>query len=95
MHTYLVRIELHNSSLLDYVPLHQEMRKVGFSTTIIKNNGVEYHLPSAEYRIYTSWSFNEVLNIAKRCANTTKRISSVLVVEFTQWIEDGMIPVRK
>ena len=95
MHTYLVRIELHNSTLLDYVPLHQEMAKAGFKTTIAKNNGIEYHLPSAEYAIYTSWSFNEVLNVAKRCANTTRKTSSVIVVEFTQWIEDGLIPVKK
>ena len=95
MHSYLVRIELFGSMLSDYPPLHQEMRKAGFSTTIKASNGIEYHLPSAEYVVSTTSLFDEVLKIAKRCANTTKRASAVIVVEFTRWTSDGMTPVKK
>jgi hypothetical protein len=81
--------------LSDYPLLHQEMRKAGFSTTIMANNNIEYHLPSAEYFISTTSSFDEVLKAAKKCADTTRRTSTVLVVEFSGWKSDGMIPVRK
>ena len=95
MNTYLVRIELFGSVLSDYPPLHQEMRKVGFSTTIKADNGIEYQLPSAEYVISTALSFDQVLEMAKRCANNTHRTSAVLVVKSLGWTSNGMVPVRK
>lgn len=95
MHSYLTRIELQNPLLFDYTTLHQEMGKVGFKRTIQANTGIEYHLPNAEYVISTISSINDVLVTAKRCASLTKKISTVFVVEFTQWTSDGLFPVKK
>jgi len=53
MTNFTIRIELHGASGADYDKLHSAMIAGGFSRRIKGDNGIVYHLPTAEYRYST------------------------------------------
>jgi hypothetical protein len=49
MASFITRVELHSATHSDYETLHSEMGREGFLRTIVSDQGVRYHLPTAEY----------------------------------------------
>jgi hypothetical protein len=49
MANFTTRVELHDANWSDYVALHAEMAKQGFSQKITSDAGQTYKLPPAEY----------------------------------------------
>ncbi len=66
MPAFIVRIELHDADPDDYVLLHAEMMKQGFSRRIKGSDGVFYKLPDAEYIMSADISRDEVLEKPKQ-----------------------------
>ena len=83
MAAFMTRIELHNATWQDYENLHRQMEAAGFSRTIQGGDGVWYKLPTAEYVIYTNLTIDQVRALAKGCANSTGKNSSVLTCQYT------------
>ncbi len=81
MNSYTVRVELDSSVYSDFEILHRAMNVNGFKKTINSDDGIEYHLPRAEYDIYTSKSISEVINLAKATVSQTGRKAEILVTE--------------
>lgn len=83
MASFTTRIELEGTSTIsDYQALHNAMRSAGFNRTIVSNDGIEYHLPNAEYNISGSFGRDEILTKAKQVlATINKQSGSVLVTE--------------
>ena len=76
---FLVRVELHGAKAWeDYDELHEAMEAFGFSRTIVSDNGVEYHLPPAEYYIEGELELEQVCDKAKRAAARTGYSYAVL-----------------
>jgi hypothetical protein len=78
---FTTRVELHYASDEDYESLHEAMKREAFSREITSNDGVTYHLPTAEYNYEGNRTGSEVLDAAKRAANTTRLKYAVLVTE--------------
>lgn len=81
MAKFTVRVELHDGRERDYTQLHEAMRDEGFSHAIRDSDGTEYYLPTAEYNFDGDAGRNQVLNAAKRAADTTGRGFEVIVTE--------------
>lgn len=82
MAQFITRVELHSArNELDYLRLHSEMSKEGFSRTILANDGKTYQLPTAEYNYIGNKTRSQVLDSAKRAANATGHSSWILVTE--------------
>ena len=83
MSKFIIRVELHSAKeKTDYDKLHEEMKKEGFKRTIIADNGMEYHLPTAEYYKEIAETPSMVLESAKTAANKTGKANSIIVAEF-------------
>lgn len=93
MDTFTVRIELHDPDDGDYDTLHDAMEAIGFSRTITGDDGIEYHLPHAEYIITSNYTAQRILNRAKKAARTTGCLHGVLVTESISISWFGLIPV--
>jgi hypothetical protein len=94
MNPFLVRVELHNALYAtDYNVLHVAMQKSGFSRNILANDGKRYDLPTAEYYITGNFAIQAIHSLAKAAANSTGKVSNVLVVQFSSWFGD--LPVSK
>jgi hypothetical protein len=73
---------MHGATGEDYNKLHSAMEARGFSRFIMSNQGVSYHLPTAEYiRIGASLTCQQVLNEAQVAAGSVRANPSVLVAE--------------
>jgi len=83
MSLYIVRVELHSATEDDYETLHSSMSEEGFSRIIKGDNGVLYHLPTAEYTVTSSVGRSGILASAKKAATTTGNPFAVLVSEAT------------
>ena len=81
MASFTTRVELHHADEDDYETLHAAMEQRGFSRLITSDDGVTYHLPTAEYNYIGSKTASEVLELAKAAANETRRKYAVLVTE--------------
>ncbi len=81
MTQFTTRLELHNTSSEDYETLHEAMSNEGFSRQITSDEGVTYHLPTAEYDFRGSENRSSVLDKAKRAAASTGRSHGILVTE--------------
>ncbi len=94
MPSFTVRVELHGGTADDYETLHGDMEAEGFSRTIRSDNGIEYHLPTAEYDITGSLGLDDVLERAKTATSRTHDDFGVLVTESNgrKWI--GLPKVR-
>jgi hypothetical protein len=64
MATFMTRVELHSADEDDYETLHAAMEKEGFNRTITSDDGVTYHLPTAEYYRSTHLTRTQVLERA-------------------------------
>lgn len=81
MAAFTTRVELHNARESDYVTLHQAMERQGFSRYVTSNDGITYHLPTAEYNRAGDLTRSQVLADAKVAATSTGRSYAVLVTE--------------
>lgn len=81
MATFTTRVELHRANDDDYEILHAAMEQRGFSRLITSDDGVTYHLPTAEYNYLGSETRSQVLDLAKAAASETSRKFAVLVTE--------------
>ena len=81
MPSFTVRVELHRADADDYERLHAEMEQERFKRTINSDDGVTYHLPTAEYNFSGNVTRQQVLDKAKKAAERTKKGYAVLVTE--------------
>ena len=81
MARFITRVELHNADYDDYETLHSAMEAEGFERTITSDDGVTYHLPTAEYYREADLTRQEVLDSAKHAAAKTQRKFGAIVVE--------------
>ena len=81
MSIYTTRVELHRACDTDYETLHAAMEREGFSRLIQSDSGKTYHLPTAEYNYEGNRTRPQVLDAAKRAAETTKLKYAALVTE--------------
>ncbi len=93
MASFTTRVELHSASYLDYETLHEQMRKQGFSRRITSDDGLTYHLPTAEYNIELAASRSVVLDRAKAATRTTGKSASILVTESSGRTWSNLDPV--
>ena len=81
MKSYTVRIELQNSVLGDYEPLHAAMESAGFRKFIISDQGTKYKLPNGEYNISGNFDRATILSLSKNAVTTTNKNAEILVTE--------------
>jgi hypothetical protein len=82
MARFTTRVQLNGEpSWSDYDNLHAAMRKEHFTQTITSSDGIEYHLPHAEYNRETNLTLEQVLESAKKAAASVWTDFSVLVTE--------------
>lgn len=81
MATITTRVELHRGHEDDYEVLHAAMEERGFSRQITSDDGVTYHLPTAEYYYSGNKTRSQVLDLAKAAASETNKKHAVLVTE--------------
>ena len=62
--SFSVRVELHRATDEDYEQLHAAMEQAGFSRLIASDDGVVYHLPTAEYDYQGEETRSDVLDRA-------------------------------
>jgi hypothetical protein len=79
--TFTTRVELHKAYEDDYEVLRAAMEQRGFSRQITSDDGVTYHLPTAEYNYSGSKTRSRVLELAKEAASETNKKYAVLVTE--------------
>lgn len=79
MTKFITRVVLHKAVDKDYEILHKEMEEEGFSRTIVSGEGVEYHLPEAEYYISNNYSADMIRTMAIDAASKTKKEYAVLI----------------
>lgn len=95
MNYYTVRIELHNAALVHYTTLHAAMVSAGFSRTVRGSNGIEYHLPQAEYVIQGNYALNNIVNSGKAAIAKTGLSGIVFATQATSLQWDGLTQVKK
>ncbi len=81
MAQFTTRVELHDATWSDYNTLHAQMDNRGFSRKIKSDDGIWYHLPTAEYDFNGEKTLSDVLALAKAAATTTGKKYAVLVTE--------------
>ncbi|MFA6397711.1 MAG: type V toxin-antitoxin system endoribonuclease antitoxin GhoS [Candidatus Paceibacterota bacterium] len=94
MISFTTRVELHSENYTDFEMLHNAMQNEGFSRLITSGDGITYHLPRAEYDIYTSKNRSAVLEAAKRAVATTRKTAEILVTESLGRTWSGLTPVK-
>lgn len=95
MASFTVRVELHDADWDDYEQLHGYMKKEGFARTIRSDDGITYHLPTAEYNLENvNLTGAAVLEKAKRAATKTGKKFGVLVTESNSRTWYGLEQVR-
>jgi hypothetical protein len=91
---YFVRVELHDADRFDYDVLHHAMATRGFQRTIRGDDGVLYHLPTAEYVIGTTASGDHVRSAAGAAAAGSGKSYAVLVARYEQAWWSGLAQTR-
>lgn len=82
MASFTTRVELLNNPTADeYETLHEEMGKRNFTRTITSDDGIEYHLPPAEYNRIGTYTRAQTLEAAKSAATATGKTCRVVVTE--------------
>lgn len=81
MANFMTRVELHNGTAQDYQRLHDAMAMQNFSRTIIDQQGIRYHLPTAEYHSFGNIDANEVLEYAKAAVRSIGKTASIVTSE--------------
>lgn len=80
MNVFITRVELHGAQEGDYEVLHAAMANAGFHR-IMSQDGVSYHLPTAEYIVHSNLGAAGVRDTAQQAANTTGKSSWVLTIQ--------------
>jgi hypothetical protein len=94
MPSFTVRVELHEATWTDYETLHDQMGAEGFRRTIRSDDGITYHLPTAEYDMTGLTERSDVLDKAKTAAARTRKNFGVLVTESNGRTWFGLPQVR-
>jgi hypothetical protein len=81
MTSFMTRVELHSAESSDYTNLHAEMTKRGFSQKIKSDDGIVYHLPTAEYEYIEDVKRQVVLDKAKAAVVAIKKSGGIIVTE--------------
>jgi hypothetical protein len=81
MAQFMVRVELHGADEDDYETLHEAMESEGFERQISSDDGVLYHLPTAEYYREGDLSKQVVMDDAKSAVAKTKKKAGILVTK--------------
>ena len=81
MATFTTRVELHRAYEDDYEVLHAAMERRGFARQITSDDGVTYHLPTADYNYSGNKTSSQALDLAKAAASETNKKHAVLVTE--------------
>jgi hypothetical protein len=81
MARFITRVELHAADDDDYEKLHSAMEMEGFERTITSDEGVIYHLPTAEYYREIALTRQDVLDAAKRAATKNRKNFGAIVTE--------------
>ena len=92
MAMFSVRVELHGATWDDYEILHPAMEAAGFNRTIASDDGVVYHLPTAEYTMTAQINTARVLAKAKLAANSTGVPYTIWVNQSIGWMGSGLVP---
>lgn len=93
--SFVIRIELNDSTLSDFTILHQAMSSMGFSQKISSDDGKEYHLPRATYLGKTSsHTKSQILELAKKAVAQTGKTSEIFVAEYSGATWVGLKPVK-
>jgi hypothetical protein len=71
MATFIARVELHAATDDDYEVLHAQMKKRGYTRTIVGDNKVTYQLPTGTYELGSNVS------------NATGKTSAIIVAEYS------------
>lgn len=96
MSKYLVRIELHQPRDKEpYERLHEIMKGAGFKRTIVID-GVEYHLPDAEYIGAFNMELSDLLvGVQKLAAHVpAKESPGIFIVPFDLYVSSGLKKVE-
>jgi len=64
-YNFIARIELYEPDENCYDDLHEAMEAIGFEKTIVSDDGIEYHLPHAEYRLKVDLERTDIMNHIK------------------------------
>ena len=92
---FTVRVELHSSNYVsDFEKLHNAMGKEGFTRLIKDGTGKYYHLPRAEYSIYSEDSRPMILEKAKNAVASTSKTAEILVTESSGRTWDGLTEAK-
>ncbi len=95
MKLFIIRIELHSSNyVVDFTKLHTLMQANDFSKTIKSSDGKEYHLPRAEYLIYSVLDHGAVLKKVEAIVRETGRVAEILVTESNISTWSNLTPVK-
>jgi hypothetical protein len=78
---FTTRVELHRAYEDDYEILHATMEQRGFSRQITSDDGITYHLPTAEDNYAGNKTRSQILELAKAAASETNKKFAVLVTE--------------
>jgi hypothetical protein len=91
MASFTVRVQLGDLEHKhpSYTELHEAMADAGFDVTVKGANGVEYHLPHAEYVYDGDSNCPDVRKLARETAERIHRPCRVLVTESASrcWID--------
>lgn len=94
MALFIVRVELHGADEDDYETLHEAMEGEGFARQISSDDGVLYHLPTAEYYREGNLSKQDVLDEAKSAVAKTEKKAGILVTEARSFKWSGLKKVH-
>jgi hypothetical protein len=94
MGTFMTRVELHHADEDDYEALHSAMETEGFERIITSDQGIKYHLPTAEYYRTANLTRQQVLDSAMRAAATTGKSHAAVVTESLGVIWNGLTKVQ-
>jgi hypothetical protein len=80
---YLVHIQLHNANQKDEAAVENSMTGAGFSKTIVEH-GETYVLPSGDFHIFSSASFDEIYQIAGQAAYQPQKPFGIVMVDIAR-----------
>jgi hypothetical protein len=83
MATFIARVELHAATDDDYEVLHAQMKKRGYTRTIVGDNKVTYQLPTGTYELGSNVSLEDALKRAVEAAKATGKTSAIIVAEYS------------
>lgn len=95
MASFIVRVELHGAlTEATYTRLHNSMAAVGFSRTIVANDGHSYWLPTAMYTANSVGTAESVRIAASNAASATGLPATIFVANMTDWSSSALTPYK-